>query len=75
MERRIIELAASAIHVTPNEAAKHFKEVPEINGWYFWSPERGGLSVLINSNGEKLAATSAVLFDKHLKAFCAGKRN
>lgn len=75
MEQEIIDLAAGAMKVTPEEAAKHYKEVPEIQGWYFWNPVRGGISVLVNNEGEKLAATSAVSFEKHLKAFASGKRN
>lgn len=75
MDKHILETAAAAIHITPDEAAKHCKEVPQINGWLFWDSARGGLSILIDEKGEKLAATSAVSFDMHLKAFCAGNRN
>ena len=75
MESRLLEAAAQAIRVTPEEAEKHCREVPEINGYYFWNPVRGGLSVLIRLNGERLIATSSVRFDKHLSTFLEGRRN
>jgi hypothetical protein len=51
------------------------KKIPEIGGWYYWNPVRGGLSIIINDKNEKLIATSAVSFDEHLSAFKKGKRN
>lgn len=75
MEKEIIEKAAAKIKVSEDEAIKYFKDVPEINGYYFWNPIRGGLSVLINFDGEMLAATSSVAFDRHVEAFLNGKRN
>ena len=75
MDRSIVEMAAAKIKVSVAEAEQHCKEVPEINGYYFWNPIRGGLSVLINSEGEMLAATSSVNYDRHLEAFLGGKRN
>lgn len=75
MDKKIIEMAADKIKVSVEEAENHYKEVPEINGYYFWNPVRGGLSVLINSDGEMLAATSSVSFNRHLEAFLGGKRN
>ncbi len=75
MEEKLFEIAAEAMR-TPLETAKtHFKEVPEIEGYYFWNPVRGGIAVLVSKNGEKLAATSSVSFQRHLEAFISGKRN
>jgi hypothetical protein len=51
------------------------KELPEIDGWYFWNPIRGGKSMIINRNGEKLVANSSVSFDRHLSDFISGRRN
>lgn len=75
MDEKILEIAAKTMKTTIDVAKNHFKEVPEINAYYFWNPIRGGISVIIDSNGEKLGATSSVSFDKHLKAFIDGKRN
>ena len=75
MDEKLFEIAANAMR-TPLETAKaNYKEIPEIEGCYFWNPIRGGISVIINKNGEKLAATSSVSFEKHLAAFIDGKRN
>lgn len=75
MNSKILEIAAKAIKTSVKEAEMHQKEVPEIGGWYVWDPARGGIAVLINAAGEKLAATSGVSFEKHLKAFQDGRRN
>lgn len=75
MDIKIIELAAKVMKVSVEEAAKHNKLLPDINAFYFWNPVRGGISVIINSSGEKLGAGSSVNFEKHLKAFLDGKRN
>ena len=56
-------------------AKEHYKAIPEADAYYFWNPIRGGIAVIINKKGEKLAATSAVNFDKHLAAFLDGRRN
>lgn len=75
MNESIIAIAATTLKVSEETAKKYNKPVPEIDGWYFWNPVRGGFSVLINKDGEKLAASSAVSYQKHLDAFVSGKRN
>ena len=75
MEQKILEMAAAAIRVPVEQVGDNQKEVPEINGWYVWDPKRGGLAVLINADGEKLAATSSISFERHLEAFKGGRRN
>lgn len=75
MNEKILEIAAQAMHVEVENAAKHWREIPEHNCYYFWNPIKGGISVIINTNGEKLGAGSAVNFDRHLKAFLDGRRN
>ena len=75
MNQEIIAIAAQVMKVSVEEAEKHYKEVPEIDGYYFWDPVRGGIAVMINSKGEKLGATSSVRFEKHLQAFLDGRRN
>ena len=75
MNQEIIAIAAQVMKVSCEEAEKHCREVPEINGWYFWNPVRGGIAVMISSDGGKLGATSSVSFEKHLQAFQDGRRN
>lgn len=75
MDKAILSIAAQVLKVSPEEAEQHYKYVPEIEGYYFWNPVRGGIALLINSKGEKLGATSSVRFEKHLQAFLDGRRN
>ena len=75
MNKDILLIAANAMKVSPEEAEKHYKAVDQINGFYFWNPVRGGIAVLVNLNGEKLAATSSVRYETHLQAFLDGRRN
>ncbi len=70
-----IIMAAEALNTNVDEIKDNVKEVPEIGGFYFWQNIRGGNSVIIDSAGERLRATSAVSFERHLEAFKNGKRN
>lgn len=70
-----IKLVSNELNLTEEEVQKYYKEVPEIDGYYFWNPIRGGRSVIINHQCERLCATSSISFDKLLEAFKDGKRN
>ena len=71
----LLKTAASILRVPVEVVETHAKELPEYDAVYFWNPARGGFAVIIASNGEKLSATSAVTFERHLAAFAGGKRN
>jgi hypothetical protein len=75
MNNKIIEDVAKKFNMSVEDVKKHSKEVPEIDGYYFWNPVRGGNSIIINKDGEKLGATSPVNFEEHLKAFKEGERD
>lgn len=75
MNKEIVKIAAEAMKVLPEDAEKHCKAIPEINAYYFWNPVRGGISVIVSENGEKLGATSSVSYQRHVRAFISGKRN
>ncbi len=75
MNQALLEAAAAVLHVTAEEAGRHWKPIPEHDAFYFWNPVRGGAAVIINSKGEKLGATSSVSFERHLQAFLDGRRN
>lgn len=75
MDNKILKIAASTMKISIEEAEKHFKEIPEINAFYFWVPVRGGISVIVNTLGEKLGATSSVSYERQLQAFIDGNRN
>ena len=63
----ILKIAAEALKTTVEEIEKCCKEVPEINGYYFWQNMRGGNSVMINDKGERLRATSSVSFEPRMQ--------
>lgn len=75
MEDRILEIAENTIKVSRDELLNHYKELQDIEAFYFWNPVRGGLSVIVGKDGTKLGATSAVSFEKHVQAYKSGKRN
>lgn len=75
MNKNIFEIAAITLNISIDDAMKYYKEIPSVNGYYFWNPVRGGASVIIDQDGEKLTATSIVSFERHLNAFKNGKRN
>ncbi len=75
MKDDILLVAAQTMKVSTEEALKHYKQIPGLNAYYFWNPIRGGIAVIVDEEGERLGATSAISFEKHLEAFKAGKRN
>lgn len=75
MNKELIKIAATAMHIAEEKAAENYKQIQDSDAYYFWNPVRGGISVIVNTNGEKLSATSAVSFQKHLDAFLSGRRN
>lgn len=73
---KIIEIAATTLNMPTEEASKNCRKLDDEDAFYFWKPERGGISMIIDVNtGEKLAAGSSVSFDKLLMAYKSGKRN
>ena len=75
MDKILAEIAAKVMKVSVEEALKHSKKIPEQDAYYFWNPVRGGIAVIVSTQGEKLGATSSIGFEKHLKAFLEGRRN
>ena len=75
LDEKIVEIAASVLKVTKEEALECSKVIEDAELYYFWTNTRGGISVIINKEGEKLAAGSAISFEMLLEAFGNGKRN
>ena len=71
----LLEIAAKALNTDLDDIKKNCKELPEMNAYYFWTSGRGGISIIINADGEKLRATSRVSLERHIEAFKNGKRN
>lgn len=72
--KKFVEVAVKVLKITETEAINNSKIISE-NAVYFWQDERGGLSVIVASDGTYLAATSSVNFEKHLEEFNSGRRN
>ena len=66
---------AELLKMSVEELKENNKRLDDIDATYYWNPIRGGLSIIVSSNGEYLAATSAVSFEKHLSEFKNGRRN
>lgn len=75
MTEKMLEIAARTLKIPKEEVTNHYQDIPEIGATYFWDEKRGGLSVIVGEDGSRLAATSAVSYEKHLDAYKAGKRN
>ena len=69
MDKNIVESIKGILGLSDTEIEKNCKELSEINA------NRGGNAVIINEDGEKLIANSAVRFEDHVKAFKSGRRN
>ena len=52
----LLEIAANALNVNSKDIKDNYKELPEINACYFWTSGRGGISVIVNTDGEILKA-------------------
>ncbi len=72
----LIELAKDVLKVSSEVAAENNRYLEEENAYYFWKPERGGISMIMDAEtGVKLAAGSSVGFEQLLEAYKSGKRN
>ena len=71
----MISTVMELLNLSREETEKNYKVLSEINAFYFWNNLRGGRSIIIKENGEKLVASSIVSFEEHLYAFIDGKRN
>lgn len=69
------QTAMEILNLTPEEAEKNTKPIPEENACYCWNSTRGGLQMLIHENGEKLVLGAAFSFEKLLAMYREGKRN
>lgn len=69
MDEMYLKIAEEVTKQTREECLEHCKELSEIDAFYFWNPSRGGLSVIVDSEYRKLAATSAVTLEEHIEEF------
>ena len=70
----IIDYVCELLKLSKEEALNNSKKVNE-NLTYYWNPIRGGISLIVDDEGNYLAATSIVNFDVLLNKFKAGDKN
>lgn len=69
-----LDQIAKLLQLSLEDLQKH-KKVIDNELTYYWNPKRGGLHLIVDSAGEKLAATSQISFERLLTDFKDGKRN
>lgn len=70
----MIERISNIIKLNVEETKKYSKKIDD-NLTYYWNPERGGVSLIVDNDGNYLAAVSSVNFDKLLDEFKKGTNN
>lgn len=70
----LIDCVSKLLNLSKEETLKNSKKIDE-NLTYYWNPVRGGISLIVDNDGDYLAATSSVNFDELLKEFKTGNRN
>ena len=70
----IIDYVCELLKLSKEEALNNSKKVNE-SLTYYWNPIRGGISLIVDDEGNYLAATSSVNFDVLLNKFKAGDKN
>ena len=61
------DITMDYINIINEETQKHYKEILEVNGYYFWQHIRGGISVIINEDGKMLWYEIVDAYDKFPK--------
>ena len=70
----IIDYVSQLLKLSKDETEKNIKNLND-NLMYYWNPVRGGISVIVDNEGNYLAAVSSVSFDKLLEEFKKGNNN
>ena len=70
----IIDYVCELLKISKDEAIENNKKIEE-NLTYYWNPDRGGASVIVDNEGNYLAAVSSVNFERLLEEFKKGEKN
>ena len=70
----IIDYVSELLKLSKEETEKNSKKIDD-NLTYYWNPIRGGISVIVDNEGNYLAAVSSVNFEKLLETFKNGDKN
>ncbi len=70
----IIDYVSEILEVSVEETKKNSKIIDD-NLTYYWNPARGGVSVLVDNDGNYLTAVSSLSFEELIEKFKKGNRN
>ena len=70
----IIDYVCELLKISKDEAIENNKKIEE-NLTYYWNPDRGGASVIVDNEGNYLASVSSVNFERLLEEFKKGEKN
>ena len=70
----IVKCVSEVLGISESEVSNNYKVIDE-NLTYYWSNERGGISLIVDKEGNYLAATSSVNFERLLEEFKKGDKN
>jgi hypothetical protein len=70
----IIDYVCELLKITKEEAMNNSKMIEE-NLTYYWNSNRGGASVIVDNDGNYLAAVSSVNLERLLEEYKKGERN
>jgi hypothetical protein len=57
------------------ESVWHMEELPEVDGYIFGEPIRGGIRLIVGRDGSVLGGASALRTEQIIEAFLEGRRN
>lgn len=69
-----VAVAARLLEMSPIDARRHSRPVPEVDAYYFRQPVRGGGQLLVHRDGSLLFGASVLTFDQMVTASAEGRR-
>ena len=75
LDKNMLKIASKVTGIGTEEAKKLAKPVDYTNAYYFYDSKRGGKQVIVDVDGSKLAAGSAISYEKLVDEFKDGRRN
>ena len=70
----LLDYISEILNMQKEDVLKNSKKIDD-NLTYYWNPIRGGRSILVDSDGNYLVASSAIGFSEHLDEFKKGDKN
>lgn len=73
--RNVVEKASELLRLTCSEVIEQSSYIDDLGALYVWQNNRGGASLIIDENLERLGGVSSISLDQLIKAFRSGKRS